>query len=432
MADTRSRAPMLTIARFVVEATSPISIASGGDDPMLDTPLVRDPNGLPMLPATSIAGVLKHALDPETAKTLLGFQAADTGARSAVSISDGLIHWSNDRARDALLLGENATEADPLARWLADASPIQREHVRISEAGVVDGDGKFDRSACPAGSRFTFEMSVRHEAKDDPLKPLIEAIHSGVSMGGATRSGYGRLICIREAIEQVDLRDNREGYLTLIGTGALDQEFELRDVTPAQSMNSIKLRLKSEGPLLIGGDSSDANIDSAPYAEAYIEWSSDGGARHTRYVIPGSSIKGPLRHRTAYYLGKSGHDLALLQELFGAAREADAGNAGKLFFDDAYFDGSLDTANGHQVIDVAHVGIDRFTAGARKGVLFVNQMLWQPDFLVSIGGYEDVSGDAKAALDSALNDLMNGHLGIGADWGDGVGIVTGEEVRDAA
>ena len=432
MADTRSRAPMLTIARFVVEATSPISIASGGDDPMLDTPLVRDPNGLPMLPATSIAGVLKDALNPETAKPLLGFE----GARSAVSISDGLIHWSNDRPRDGLLLAEDAIKIDPLARWLVDGSPIQRQHVRISDAGVVDGDGKFDRSACPAGSRFTFEMSIRHEADDDPLRPLIEAIHSGVSMGGATRSGYGRLICIREAIEQVDLRENREGYLTLISNGTLDQEFEFRDVSSAQSMNSIKLRLKSEGPLLIGGDSSDANIDSAPYAEAYIEWSSDGGARQTRYVIPGSSIKGPLRHRMAYHAAKAGHDTAsvkaLVDNALGAPRDGEDGNPGQLNFDDAQIVDARGTANGQDCIDVAHVGIDRFTAGARKGVLFVNQMLWQPEFLVNIDGYGLVSGEAKAALDAALGDLLSGHLGIGADWGDGVGVVSGEEVRDAA
>lgn len=432
MADTRSRAPMLTIARFVVEATSPISIASGGDDPVRDTPLVRDPNGLPMLPATSIAGVLKHVLDPETAKTLLGFQATDEGARSAVSISDGLIHWSNDMPRDGLLLGENVIKSDPLARWFADASPLQREHVRISEAGVVDGEGKFDRSACPAGSRFTFEMSIRHGAEEDPLTPLVTALHSGVSMGGATRSGYGKLICIREAIERIDLRKNREGYLALLGTGALDQKVEFSDVSPAKSNTTMKLRLKSEGPLLIGGSSSDANIDSAPYAEAYIDWSSDEGTRQTRYVIPGSSIKGPLRHRTAYYLAKGRHDLALANAVFGTARDGDAGNAGILFFGDAYFDGSHDSANGHLLIDVAHVGIDRFTAGARKGVLFVNQMLWQPEFLVNIDGYGLVSGEAKAALDAALGDLLSGHLGIGADWGDGVGVVSGEEVRDAA
>ena len=432
MADTRSQAPMLTIARFVVEATSPISIASGGEDPVLDTPLVRDPNGLPMLPATSIAGVLRQALDDETSDALLGFQTANEGARSAVFLTDGLIHWSNDKPRDGLLFEEDAIKSDPLAWWLADASPIQREHVRISKAGVVDGEGKFDRSACPAGSRFTFEMSIRHGAKEEPLAPLIKALHSGVSMGGATRSGYGRLICIREAIEQIDLRVNRAGYLNLLGTGALDQTVQFRNVPSTESNTSMKLRLKSEGPLLIGGSSSDAKIDTAPYAEAYIDWSSDEVARQTRYVIPGSSIKGPLRHRTAYYLAKGGHDLALANTVFGTARDGDAGNVGILFFDDAYFAASHDSTKGQHLIDVAHVGIDRFTAGARKGVLFVNQMLWQPEFLVNIGGYGNVSGDAKAALDSALNDLMNGHLGIGADWGDGVGIVTGEEVRNAA
>ena len=436
MDDRQPKAPLLTVARFVVEATSPISIASGGDDPLLDTPLVRDPNGLPMLPATSIAGVLKHALDRETADTLLGFQSKDEGARSVVTISDGLIHWSKDEPQDGLLLDEGAIEKDPLALWLYEASPIQREHVRISEAGVVDGDGKFDRSACPAGARFTFEMSVRHALGEDPLAPLIHLIHKGISMGAASRSGYGRLICISDEIVQIDLRKDRDAYLELVGNGALDRKFNRRELSCPERTQSKTLHLKSEGPLLVGADSSDKNIDSAPYAEPYIDWSANEGTPQKRYVIPASSIKGPLRHRMAYHAAKAGYDdetvNALVEEVFGSARGGDKGGPGKLFFDDAYIVDSPEVGNGQHLIDVAHVGIDRFTGGARKGVLFANQMLWQPEFLVRISGYDEISGPERSALDAALNDLMSGHLGIGADWGDGVGIVTGEEVRDAA
>lgn len=432
MADAKSKVPMLSVARFVVEATSPISIASGGEDPMLDTPLVRDPNGLPMLPATSIAGVLKHGLDSKTAKILLGYQEKDEGARSAVSISDGLIHWSNDLPKDGLLLEENVIEGDALARWLSEASPIQREHVRISKAGVVDGDGKYDRSACPAGARFTFELSIRHRAGEEPLAPLVAAIHAGISLGGATRSGYGRLICIRDAIETIDLNKNREGYLALIGNGALDRKFGFRSVKTTKTAPSLTLRLKSEGPLLISGASSNAKIDAAPYAETYIDWSSGKGNPKKRYVIPGSSIKGPLRHRMIYHLAKGAHDLGLENEVFGAARDGDDGSPSKLFFEDAYIVADLGSTVEPALIDVAHVGIDRFTGGARKGVLFADRMLWQPEFLVEIGGYNCVVGAAKSALDAAVDDLKNGHLGIGADWGDGAGIVFGEEVRNAA
>ena len=50
------------LARIIVEAVTPIAIGTGSKDILTDAPVVRDINGLPYIPATSLAGVIRHAL----------------------------------------------------------------------------------------------------------------------------------------------------------------------------------------------------------------------------------------------------------------------------------------------------------------------------------------------------------------------------------
>ena len=72
---------------------------------------------------------------------------------------------------------------------------------------------------------------------------------------------------------------------------------------------------------------------------------------------------------------------------------------------------------------MTHVGLDRFTGGSRRGVLFTDEMLWRPELafrITPLRGFPCIA--CRAAFTAALNDLKSGRLGIGADWGDGVGV----------
>ena len=64
------------LAKIVVEAASPLAIGTGATHILTDSPVVTDINGLPFIPATSLAGVIRHALDDDS---LFGFPDADGG-----------------------------------------------------------------------------------------------------------------------------------------------------------------------------------------------------------------------------------------------------------------------------------------------------------------------------------------------------------------
>jgi len=53
--------PVLAVAQVALEALEPLSIASGAVDPLFDTVLVTDANGLPTIPGSALAGVLRTA-----------------------------------------------------------------------------------------------------------------------------------------------------------------------------------------------------------------------------------------------------------------------------------------------------------------------------------------------------------------------------------
>ena len=57
--------PLRYIARIIIEAQSPISIQSGEKGLLSDDQIMRDWNGLPTLPGTSLMGVLRSHLEKE-------------------------------------------------------------------------------------------------------------------------------------------------------------------------------------------------------------------------------------------------------------------------------------------------------------------------------------------------------------------------------
>ena len=51
------------IAQITIEAATPLSIGSGESHLVTDSPVCTDANGIPMIPGTSLCGVLRHSLE---------------------------------------------------------------------------------------------------------------------------------------------------------------------------------------------------------------------------------------------------------------------------------------------------------------------------------------------------------------------------------
>lgn len=449
--------PIYHYARLVLEATTPHGVHAGRGDVTHDVLLVRDANGLPYIPATSLAGVLRHLYTAEygeqDAWQLFGHVKGDEGQPSWLNTMAALVNDSQNLAQEGL---RDEPQADPVLAFLLDDKPLVRQRVKLGIRGTAADTGKFDVTLIPAGTRYTTFIGYwASDASDgtavfERLLALLN--HPGFRLGHGTRSGSGafRVQTLQTACWDLRTPQGRVGYCQRPRKRA--QQHGLSDHqadTFSVSTHSVTavLPLQAEGGLRIGGgemalsgpDAQGRLPDLLPQSEPRIVWHDEQAkVSEPVPVIPGSAIKGAIAHRFGFHYRRlSGHLLDPAQmpvpddnpepgalKLLGWAvnSDEDDGQAGKLLIDDIYLESP-------KVLRQTHNRIDRFTGGVIQGALFEQELLWQPPLTLTltIMDIENLRQNPVLlnALDATLEDLASGALPLGANGSRGQGSLIG-------
>lgn len=456
------------IARLTLETLTPLSIAAGGADGVFDIRLVRDANGLPALPGSSLAGVLRHLYctihgGAKAADGLFGCQHGDDGEASRLHVSWGAIQDSKGRPVQGLLLGTAGKQrlADPVLKAVIEGTDREtRDRVRIGHRGAAADTGKFDRVVLPAGHRFSAEISMWSDQDADARWTEVLGLlrHPLFRLGGGTRAGLGRLKVqlLRHASFDLRTETGREGFAALPrGLGDMAQ---LANDAPEQTKPdarfvSAMLKLKPRAFWRIGeGEGGDVHLsdddgkpaDLLPKLETRWDWDA-GAPKAAELLIPASSLKGVLAHRVAFHANrraqrwaekellklpdydKSEH-CSEVRELFGYARddrggseEEPKGQAGKVFIDDGYLHLRQD-----ELKLMMHNAIDRFTGGVREHMLFSEELVWRGEIALELViDTNGVNDGTRVALRDALDDICKGRATIGGGAGKGHGFCDG-------
>lgn len=438
------------LARVVVEADTPIAIGTGREDIVTDAPVVRDVNGLPYIPATSLTGVIRHALriGKEDKNVVFGYHDKKGGQGSRLILTD------------AVMIGKEGKAMDGICNKLNDEFYFHyieknvRQHVRITDKGVADteGYGKFDNEVVYKGTRFVFEMEL---LSDDPevedfensLKQLYDETFR---IGSGTRCGYGKLKvvwCERVTLDLMDAEDLK-AYLKKSSCLSSSWEFKksqmLEEGRTSASTEWTKYRLELE-PLdffLFGSGMGDEDADNTPMTDIVVEWNEQGKPCFSKQktLIPATSVKGALAHRTAYHFNKRkgifaenlkskeernkyvGGSNDAVQALFGASVDDVSnkrGKRGNVILSDV-IQHEVETKVFH------HNKIDYFTGGTIDGALFQEKSIWgkgksyELEILVDNNALDDE--DVKLAFEQSLKDLCEGLLPLGGVTGRGNGV----------
>ena len=450
--------PHYCLARVTLEALSAHGIHSGQGDFTHDVLLVRDANGLPALPGSSVAGVLRQAYRNQhgeaAANTLFGCGGRNAAA-SWLNVSWALVHDSTDTPVEGL---RGDLDSDPLLARLLDDKPLVRQRVRLEHTGTAADKGKFDVTLIPAGVRYTGWLSYwcdGSEASCAHWQALLELLNGPpLRLGHGTRSGNGHFKVIELAQARWDLREpaGHQAFVQRPRSRSQRQGLKAFSDCTRQSTPSLTLKLRAEGGWRVGsgeqwlndpGQAAHADDvrqpDLLPQHEYRAVWS---GAQHGQqrgewsahyHLLPASAVKGALRHRVAYHyrclssdFAEAGKDAApetcpAVVELFGHANDDDA-RAGVLVFHDV----CLHAAQCGQWM---HNRIDRFTGGVINGALFSEEVLWQTPLDLHIDvlpAAAHVSADARKALARTLDDLARGWLPLGASGSRGLGSFIGQ------
>ncbi|MEA5446822.1 RAMP superfamily CRISPR-associated protein [Gammaproteobacteria bacterium AB-CW1] len=462
---------VLHIARVVVETATPLSISTGNPDGNFDTRLVTDANDLPAIPGSSLAGVMRHlyagldAVDEQRLNDVFGFQDRNLGQASSLAVSWGVMLDSQGRAVEGLLSPDSERLSDPLiaeARRLTREAPAFRHRVAINDKGAAADTGKFDRAVLPTGYRFALELRFREDKDSGIWQDLLGLLHHpGFRLGGGTRAGLGKLRVCSVHARSFTLRESARALQQL--PAGLHETDGLEDITGAcqgyrpndQGWQDGRLILKPRGAWrigaghhsvaeLLGQDGPEAANTMLPVTEGWVRWEKGKAqiVRHKgkRLLVPGSSLKGALRHRFVYYSnclagrwaedGQGKDTPEEVKPLFGELKGDGSGQAGRLYLDDSYL--SLDKVKSRIL---PHNSIDRFTGGVRDRVLFAEEVIsgatLDIPIRLNVRPIEDLADTALKqriiqALKLTLDDLCQGRLAFGARTTSGNGFFEGE------
>jgi CRISPR/Cas system CSM-associated protein Csm3 (group 7 of RAMP superfamily) len=445
------------IARIVLEAETPLVVGMGDKNIQTDAVVATDVNGLPYIPGSSIAGVLRHAIgeDSELGNSLFGMgdkrdkkgEITEEGHGSYLIFSEAKMVGKDGKALDGLQMIDWSDDFYAHFRHL----PI-RQHVRITEKGVAANTGKFDEQVVFKGTRFCFEMELVSDGSGNldwnKFKSVLNQMSSpSFRLGGGTRSGFGEMKIISIKTKDVDLAKdegvkfylNKSSNLSVEWTGEIhNPSSEEKDWTTYQ------LDLVPDDFFLFGSGLSDEDADMTPVKEPVIEWKNDKPEfKENCILIPATSVKGALAHRVAYHYNKlagnfaediedamsvTGKNNIAVKTLFGSEGEKTNGEMKDQARGNVIFSDVIESLRLEEHI-MPHVAIDRFTGGALDGALFQEKNIYGKGqhFTAKIAVCNSAIEDdkIKKALECSLQDICKGLLPLGGGVNRGNGCFSG-------
>lgn len=227
------------IIKGVICSESPLHIGTGSEDfspTAVDNGVIRDENGNPFIPGTSLKGTLRsfmerilpslYSKDKYWACDILGEsctndkylksikESKDTDENKAKEIYEhecsvcrlfgGKAFASKIHVSDCRLIGNKAYTQ-------------KRDGVAIDRDTLTGADGKkYDFECVASGTKFNFEMTI--DNLDDEQKELVNIILSclkngDLQVGGKTSAGLGYIKLIDIKVFKVDRSNLKDYYL---------------------------------------------------------------------------------------------------------------------------------------------------------------------------------------------------------------------------
>lgn len=231
------------IIKGILKAEAPIHIGTGTEDfspTAVDNGVIRDENGNPFIPGSSLKGVLRSFLERimPSDKTEEEYWACDILSKPCVdknflkSIKDKIINEQKTEEEIAKKIYDSQCDVCKLFGGNAFASKIHisdcklidnkaytqiRDGVAIDRDTLTGADGKkYDFECVAAGTAFKFEMTI--DNLDDEQKEFIKItlgyLESGdMKVGGKTSAGLGNVKLINRKIYKIERKNLKEYYM---------------------------------------------------------------------------------------------------------------------------------------------------------------------------------------------------------------------------
>jgi CRISPR/Cas system CSM-associated protein Csm3 (group 7 of RAMP superfamily) len=253
-----------------------------------DALVVRDWNGLPYIPGSSLKGVFREYLTQgkndsalnDALKWLLGRAAEkdDEGEGGAAIFEDAFLELPENFYEDC------DTPFAHLPFWNPEQLTYVEQHTSINRrTGAVNFSNLFNVEVVPAGLSFDVRFVVDHgQHSMDGVKHLLKVlaafnldlVHGPPRLGSSTSNGWGRMSCEPDSVKVTRWTPTRHTDLTIeeFDTAKFMKEFQETPPLPKRRRVSLSLSLNFNSAFitadpgkavsLIGVKSNFLNVDS--------------------------------------------------------------------------------------------------------------------------------------------------------------------------
>ena len=431
--------------KITFQLDSPLCIGSGRND-ITDQDILRDARGIPYIPGSAVAGVIREAcqgiMDEKAWKYYFGYSSTNTGNK--FNSEDDIIE-SQIIFYDATLVGDNKDkDGNPKYRI------SQRDGVALNEYKSAKKQAKFDREILEGDCKFQTFIEISEEQSDINEKVKADEVLTNIAkiwketdirFGAKTTRGYGK-ICNVEIIGKnfdftskdeisswIDFNifeenswENAILYEDMLNTLMKDNIWTLKD------NNRLSLKLRLEGGLSIRRYSTEcSDEESAPDQEQLTTVKFDKNGSEEVAVIPGTTWAGAIGHR--------------MEELIKSSKVKEV-EISKDYIQKYYYFGTVDSKvkeksliyfnesklTGGQFKKMSRNAIDRFLGSTAEGALFTEKIYIGGETTLDISFGDpyntavSYSDDFIKALAATLTDLHEGYLAVGGATSVGRGI----------
>ena len=385
-----------------LKLNSPLLIADGENDGVIDKHILKNKKGEPFIPGTSLAGALRNMAirkNKEIAELLFGkSENNDNDSQSAIMINDIILKNYNLVLRDGVKIDPYTQSAINGAKY--DYEAIEKGAESEKELELIIKLREFHRN--------------KSQEIEEMIKFLADVVVGGILLGALTTKGFGKVkgevckvycydftkpkllkawLCQEEGVafyegQDTGLENENENDLVIVADFAIKSSLIIKGGKENHDKETKTVTLKS-------GDD---------------------------FVIPGTSIKGVISKQAQLILDSLEQDKVFLDSLMGCSNDNEKAKS-RLYVEEAYIDNTKVTAKPQ-----SRIRIDRFTNAVMSGGLFTSEPIRQDNDEPTVRmkmTVKDCQDYEAGLLLFILKDLWTGVLPLGGEKLIGRGILQG-------
>lgn len=409
--------------KMILKQTSPLRIGNSISE-QSDSDLMLDGRGLPFVPGTSIAGIVRHMAEDENnyPKEVLEHLFGTINV-SGKNSDDGT---KLDHISSTIIFGDAIL---PMGLSANDKMISRRDGIKLDDWGITIRKAKYDFQIAEVDNEYISVIEWDGDEKtykaeiEDIIEPILIKIASeGLKAGARTSRGFGAFE-VKIYKKVFEFPDDIQNWLEFNPYEADFSDEEKIEGTSEATDNIIDIAFEMKSNFSIRVNTARTELESDGSIPDSVPLENAKG----NPVISGTVWAGVFRHHMHELLRDAGYNetsdmFTKVDECFGVFDNLKTHRKSFIYFSES----DISIKNKEiQKMSVVRTAIDRFTSSPRNAALFTDMVYSGGTGVLRISFKKNkLSNDLLELLAACICDMHLGIISIGGAVSVGRGIMS--------